>query len=456
MRTFAFVCACALAMRAIAGGVVDVHSHIVTPEYVAHLERHEALLDEGFPIPKWSAESHLAWMDAAGVETSVITLASPQPMFGENEENRRIVRSVNEAAARLKAEHPGRFLFCAALPQDDVAAAIDEAKHALDELHADGVKLATNVRGVYLGAEALDPLMALLDERKAVVILHPSRPEPVSREVMRQTPLAMQEFLSETTRAVCNMISRNVPARYPNIRFIVPHCGAYLPLAIPRMKSLTPVMRKNGLVGEIDYDACLKSFWFDLAGAHSPQTIRELLTITTPDRLMFGSDFPYAAPAALTASLERMKAYLDAECDLKPYKDMILNDNALALFGIASLKKKETSNMENLFVRMAEIEVHPEWLDKYLEAARTVGAESVAKEPGVVCIFPMQQKENPCIIRIVEIYRDEAAYKAHLQTPHFRAYKDGTPHMIKSLSLVPMSPLDSEGMKLIFRKESTK
>ena len=456
MRTFVFVCTLALAALAMAGDVVDVHCHLITPEYTAHLKRHGALLDEGFPVPKWNVESHLAWMDAAGVETSVLTLASPQPMFGDKEENRRIVRSVNETAARLKAENPGRFLFCAALPQDDVAAAMDEVRYALDTLHADGVKLATNVQGVYLGAEKLDPLMALLNERKAVVILHPCRPEPVSRDVMRQTPLAMQEFLSETTRAVCNMISRNVPARYPNIRFVAPHCGAYLPLAIPRMKSLTPVMQKNGLVGEIDYDACLKSFWFDLAGAHSPETIRELLTITTPDRLMFGSDFPYVAPAALNASLERMKGYLDAQSDLKPYKDMILKDNALALFGIAPLAKKNASNREDVFVRIAEIEVYPEWLKAYLAAAQKVGAESVAKEPGVICIFPMQQKERPCVIRIVEIYRSESAYKTHLATPHFRTYKEGTPHMIKSLSLVPMTPLDEEGMKLIFSKETTR
>ena len=108
--------------------------------------------------------------------------------------------------------------------------------------------------------------------------------------------------------------------------------------------------------------------------------------------------------------------------------------------------------LENQLVRIAEIEVYPEWLDAYLAAARTVGAESVAKEPGVVCIFPMQRKESPTTIRIVEIYRDEEAYKAHLQTPHFRAYKDGTPHMIKSLDLVPMSPLDPDGMKIIFQK----
>ena len=105
--------------------------------------------------------------------------------------------------------------------------------------------------------------------------------------------------------------------------------------------------------------------------------------------------------------------------------------------------------MDKLVVRIAEIEVHPEWLDAYLAAAGAVGAESVAKEPGVVCIFPMQKKEAPTFIRIVEIYRSEAAYKSHLATPHFRKYKEGTPHMIKSLELVPMHPLDPDG---IFRK----
>ncbi|MBQ5531644.1 MAG: antibiotic biosynthesis monooxygenase [Kiritimatiellae bacterium] len=105
-----------------------------------------------------------------------------------------------------------------------------------------------------------------------------------------------------------------------------------------------------------------------------------------------------------------------------------------------------------MLVRIAEIEVFPEWLDAYLAAAGTVGAESVAKEPGVVCIFPVQKKENPCSIRIVEIYRGEEAYRAHLASSHFRAYKEGTPHMIKSLDLVPVRPLDADGMKRIFKK----
>ena len=124
-----------------------------------------------------------------------------------------------------------------------------------------------------------------------------------------------------------------------------------------------------------------------------------------------------------------------------------------ASFGMATRQGKEADEGNNLVVRIAEIEVHPEWLEAYLAAAGVVGAESVAKEPGVVCIFPMQKKESPTSIRIVEIYRSEEVYKAHLATPYFRKYKDGTPHMIKSLELVPMRPLDAEHMSLIFKKE---
>ena len=317
-----------MAMNCFAQGAIDVHSHIITPEFVSSLENEGRLMDEGFPLPKYNVESHLKWMDETGVQTSVLTLAAPQPTSAD------MVRQTNEAAARIKKEHPGRFRFCAALPLPDVNAAIREAIYALDTLKADGIKLATNVGGQYLGAPELDTLFSVLNERRAVVILHPHRPEPVNRQVMQQTPLAMQEYLSETTRAVTNIISRNVLARYNHIKVVVPHCGAYLPLAIPRMKSLTPVMQANKMVGEIDYEANLRALYYDLAGAHSPEVIRMMLTITTPDHLLYGSDYPYIAPQVLTQSLARMKKYLSDKTDLAPFREMILYQNANELFNL--------------------------------------------------------------------------------------------------------------------------
>ena len=68
-----------MATAAVAQGVIDVHSHIITPEFLSALEAEGRLLDEGFPLPAYDAEAHLKWMDEAGVETSVLTLAAPQP-----------------------------------------------------------------------------------------------------------------------------------------------------------------------------------------------------------------------------------------------------------------------------------------------------------------------------------------------------------------------------------------
>ena len=436
-----------LATTAIAQGVMDVHSHLITPEFASSLEKEGRLMDEGFPLPKYNVENHLKWMDEAGVQTSVLTLAAPQPSSAE------IVRQTNEAAARIKKEHPERFMFCAALPLPDVSKAIEEAKYALDVLKADGIKLATNVDGQYLGAPELDTLFSVLNERKAVVILHPHRPEPVNKQVMQQTPLAMQEYLSETTRAVSNMISRNVLARYNNIKVIVPHCGAYLPLAIPRMKSLTPVMQTNKMVGEIDYEANLRTLYYDLAGAHSPEVIRMLLTITTPDHLLYGSDYPYVAPQVLTQSLARMKDYLSKEPDLAPFKEMILWKNAKWLFEQTGEKPAAAIATANMIVRIAEIEVYPQYMKEYLAFANEVDRLSIEREPGVICLYPMQSAEDSCQIRILEIYASDEAYQQHLKTPHFQKYKQGTLHMVKDLKLPTMKPLDPETMKLIFKKQ---
>ena len=278
---------------------------------------------------------------------------------------------------------------------------------------------------------------------------------------MQQTPLAMQEYLSETTRAVTNMISRNLLARYNNIKVVVPHCGAYLTSAIPRMKSLTPVMQANNLVGPIDYEANLSALYYDLAGAHTPEAIRMLLTITTPDHLLYGSDYPYVAPHHLTQSLATMRQYLTTEPDLAPFKEKILWGNAQTLLGQTSTLgtqpstlHTQPSTLQPLIVRIAEIEVYPQYLTDYLAFANEVDRLSVEREPGVICLFPMQSSEDTTHIRILEIYASEEAYQSHLKTDHFQKYKQGTLHMVKTLRLPTMQPLDRHTMNLIFKKHT--
>ena len=201
-------------------------------------------MDEGFPIPAWDAEQHIAFMDKAGIQTAVLTMPAPQPWFGDAEASATVCRSYNEECAALKARYPGRFMFCAALPLPDVPHALEEARYALEVLGADGIKLATNSYGQYLGEPALDTLMAYLDQQNAVVILHPHKPSAVNAQLVADVPLASYEYLAETTRTVLNMVAHDVLVGSPQcvgalsasesrgaaLRFIPAQCFAPFPL----------------------------------------------------------------------------------------------------------------------------------------------------------------------------------------------------------------------------------
>ena len=52
-----------IAANGFAQDVIDVHSHLITPEFVSTLENEERLMDEGFPLPKYNVKNHLRWMD---------------------------------------------------------------------------------------------------------------------------------------------------------------------------------------------------------------------------------------------------------------------------------------------------------------------------------------------------------------------------------------------------------
>ena len=107
----------------------------------------------------------------------------------------------------------------------------------------------------------------------------------------------------------------------------------------------------------------------------------------------------------------------------------------------------------NMIVRIAEIEVYPQYMKEYLAFANEVDRLSIEREPGVICLYPMQSAEDSCQIRILEIYASDESYQQHLKTDHFQKYKQGTLHMVKDLRLPTMKPLDPETMKLIFKKQ---
>lgn len=114
----------------------------------------------------------------------------------------------------------------------------------------------------------------------------------------------------------------------------------------------------------------------------------------------------------------------------------------LTLVAMTLLLSERTHGQEKRqMVRLAKIVVDPAQLEQYKAILKEEAEASVRIEPGVLTLYAVSEKENPTHFTILEIYADSAAYRAHLQTPHFIRYKTGTKDMVKSLELVETTPL---------------
>jgi len=100
-----------------------------------------------------------------------------------------------------------------------------------------------------------------------------------------------------------------------------------------------------------------------------------------------------------------------------------------------SASKKAMAQQKNQIVRLAKIQVDPAQLAQYKAALKEQMTTAIRVEPGVLTYYAVADKKDPSHITILEIYADTAAYKAHIETPHFKKYKETVKNMVKSLEL---------------------
>jgi len=129
----------------------------------------------------------------------------------------------------------------------------------------------------------------------------------------------------------------------------------------------------------------------------------------------------------------------------------ILLSLILGVFCMAGFNASAAVN-DGMIVRIAKIEVEPNYLDEYLVFLKENGEASLEKEKGVISLFAMQDKEKPNLISIVEIYKDQETYQQHIKTAHFQKYKTGTIKMVKKLELIDMDAVDPTVIGKIFVK----
>lgn len=279
-------------------GLVDVHAHFLTDGYVAAARAAGFAGPDGLPAwTTWSAGAHLALMDEVGIARSLLSMSSPGVHFGHDDAATALGREVNDAAASVVAAHPDRFGFLATLPLPDVGGSVREVERSMDELGAEGVILLTNARGLYLGDPRLEPVLDALDERGAVVLVHPTA-APQTPEPPFRLPPPVLEFLFETTRAVTSLLASATLERHPRVRVVVPHGGAVLPLVAPRAElfrhRLSPAAAAE-LPG-LPIGPALRALWYDTAGTPFPTQLAALGDIAPVDRVVYGSDHCWTPP----------------------------------------------------------------------------------------------------------------------------------------------------------------
>jgi predicted TIM-barrel fold metal-dependent hydrolase len=274
--------------------LIDVHAHYLTDRYVEAARAAGISHPDGMPgWPSWTVDDHLALMDQTRTGRAILSISSPGVHFGDDDAATELARHVNEFAAEVVAEHRDRFGFFASVPLPCVEAAVDEAVYAVDRLGARGVVLMSNSAGMYLGDPALDPLWKVLDERRAIVFEHPTSPLNVDVVALGR-PRPMLEFMFETTRTVTDLMFAGVPERHPDIRFVIPHCGATLSVVVDRIE-----LFRNLLPGSATLTTRqqLQGFWYDLAGTPFPAPATALVDVVGANQVLYGSDYCWT-PAA--------------------------------------------------------------------------------------------------------------------------------------------------------------
>jgi 6-methylsalicylate decarboxylase len=274
-------------------GHIDVHTHMVPAGYARWLRDHGVHAPGGRELPEWTPTLALELMDRQGIATAILSLSTPGVHLGDGADAPAMARDLNEFGAELVKDRPARFGLFATLTLPDVDTAVAEAGYALDELSADGVVLLANSRGCYLGDPSLDPLMAALDERAAVVLVHPADlPGPAVPGI----PPFAADFLLDTTRAAFNLVRHDVPRRFPGIRFILGHAGGFVPYAAHRL-ALSVLAQTGRDLNEVLDD--LAGFFFDTALSASSAALPSLLAFAEPGHVLYGSDWPFAPEPAV-------------------------------------------------------------------------------------------------------------------------------------------------------------
>lgn len=296
---------------------IDVHHHIVPKEYASSLAKKGISKGLGVQLPHWDVKKTLEIMDKNGIFASVISISAPGVYFKDKDPDMQLAkdlsRQMNEISAKLISDYPKRFGAFATLPLPDVDAAIKELNYAYNDLKLDGVALLSNYDGHYLGDPKFDALFSELDKKKAVVFIHPASPPGVENSHLG-LPEAMIDVCFDTTRTAFSLVMNGVIKKYPNIRIILSHAGGTVPFMAAHIGSMNVAAedQTKKMISELQPkgpEFFLKKFYFDTALSASPHALSALSAFADHSKIVFGTDYIFATPAAVPMTVKGIEDY---------------------------------------------------------------------------------------------------------------------------------------------------
>ena len=307
--------------------LIDVHHHILPPVYMAAARERVIAQGQGYlpgAVLEWTPERTLAELDQNDVATAIVSISTPAVSFAGVQAARTLARECNEYAARLRADHRGRFGFLAVVPMPDTAGTLREIAHALDVLDADGIGLMTSYGDKWLGDPAYAPVFEELNRRKSVVYVHPTGPD-CCRELIPRVPYVMTELPHDTTRAITSLLFSGSFTRFRGIRFIFSHAGGTLPMVAGRIARQGSAVKELADKVPAGVDAELRTLYYEIAGSANRAAMSALMNLVPTSQVLFGSDYPWGR---VDGTLRGLNALGLPPADLRA----IGRENALALF----------------------------------------------------------------------------------------------------------------------------
>lgn len=231
-------------------------------------------------------------MQRDGVERTILSLATP---FIDYHLDAKIATEAakvfNDALASSIASDPTRFGGWAMLPMQDPQAAAAELRRCVRDHGFVGGHIASNVRGVYLHDAQFEPIFQAAVDLNVPLFVHPA--DPLGKDRTKEYELTIVAgYLFDNTINILKMICSGFLDRWPTLKLVCAHAGAFSPVLRARMQrevDTNPALSSTLTMPVGDY---LRRLYFDTI-CFEPAILRYVADVVPVEHLMLGSDAPF-------------------------------------------------------------------------------------------------------------------------------------------------------------------